>query len=337
MEKALKNEIRRRSNIGSLTVLVFYIIMFVVGYFGNDITELFVSSDSASFNSIHTLVVYTLLYVIGVPLSLLIMKLFRRKDGGLRISESFRRPQMSAGWIAKWILIAVGMTYVVSFASNIIFTIIQMLTGVELHAATVETDSTLIDKLVNFFAVAVLAPIFEELLFRAGNYANGMKYGAWSVAVISSLTFGLWHSNYSQTFYTAVLGLFSCVMYAKTKSIIPSILAHFGLNLIGGIQLVVLDYSVINAMNSGEEVSFADSLGTFAGLMIFFAINVGLAITGLVLFIIELVKHRESFRLENELPDESSAKKTLTYLTAPVTVITFLVFIAVTVINALYL
>ncbi|MBE6862760.1 MAG: CPBP family intramembrane metalloprotease, partial [Ruminococcus sp.] len=256
---------------------------------------------------------------------------------GFRVTESFRKPQMSAGWIAKWVLIAVGMTYVLSFASNIIFNIIKMLTGVELHAATFSTESTLLDKLVNFFAVVVLAPIFEELLFRASNYRNSMKYGAWSMAIISGLTFGLWHSNYSQTFYTALLGVFSCLMYAKTKSIIPSIITHFCLNLIGGLQLMFIDYSVVNAINAGESVNTGDMLSTLAVMLLFVGIIIGLAITGLVLFIIELVKHRESFHIENELPEVPAVKKTLTYLTAPITILMFLAFIAVTVINALYL
>ncbi len=340
MEKDIKSitkEIRRNSNINSTVILIFFALMFVISYIGEPLAKLFVSNDSKSFDSIHTLVVYTLLYAVGVPFSLLIMKLMKRKDGGFKVTESFRKPQMSAGWIAKWVLISVGMTYVVSFASNIIFTLIEMLSGVDLKAATFSTDSTLLDKLVNFFAVTILAPIFEELLFRASNYRNCMKYGAWSMAIISGLTFGLWHSNYSQTFYTALLGIFSCLMYAKTKSIIPSIITHFCLNLIGGLQLVFVDYSVVDAINAGESVSAGDMLGTFAVMMIFVLIIIGLAITGLVLFIIELVKHRDSFRLENELSDVSAVKKTLTYLTAPMTIIMFLAFIAVTVINALYL
>jgi len=72
-------------------------------------------------------------------------------------------------------------------------------------------------------------------------------------------------------------------------------------------------------------------------MLLFVGIIIGLAITGLVLFIIELVKHRESFHIENELPEVPAVKKTLTYLTAPITILMFLAFIAVTVINALYL
>ncbi|MBE6862196.1 MAG: hypothetical protein E7497_04780, partial [Ruminococcus sp.] len=99
--KAIIKEIRRNSNINSAVLLIFFVLMFVVSYFGAPLAELFVSENSESFNSIHTLVIYTLIYAVGVPFSLLIMKLLKRKDGGFRVTESFRKPQMSAGWIAK--------------------------------------------------------------------------------------------------------------------------------------------------------------------------------------------------------------------------------------------
>ncbi len=312
--------------------------MFVASAGAEMLASVIVGSDSANYETVTILITYLIIYPVLVPLLILLMKFFSRKDGGFKVSDSIRRPKMPAGWIAKWILIMVGMTYVLSFVSNIIFILVEMLiqtfTDFELNPATLIPEDNLFNKLVLFFSIVILAPIFEELLFRATNYRNAMKYGAWSMIIISGITFGLWHMNYIQTLYTAFFGVFSCFMYSKTRSIIPSVIAHMSLNLISGIEILLIDYDAVLRFSEGKASLFdvLDSIMIAAVIGVFI---IGLAITGLVLFIIEVVKHRRSFVVENSLPDVPESKKTLTYLTAPVTVIMFLLLGGLTVFNAI--
>lgn len=334
MEKDIIKEMRRNSNINSFLVIIFVLMMYAIVLLGSLIIPLFIKADSAVYESVFTLVIYGCMYVIGVPVLILMLKLFKCNDGGFTIRDSFRKPQMPAGWIAKWLLIIIGMTYLVSYAANLFFLLFQNLTGIELHPAEISTEDNWFDKLVNFIAIVILAPVFEELFFRASNYKNSMKYGAWSMAIISGLTFGLWHQNYAQTFYTTFLGIFSCFLYSKTKSIIPSILLHFCLNFIAGLQLMFIDFDALS--DGSSDMSFEALESMFAALL-FTVIILGLAIAGLILFIVEIANHRESFRLENELPEVSGVKKTLVYLTAPVTILMFIILIGLTVINALML
>ena len=78
-----------------------------------------------------------------------------------------------------------------------------------------------------------------------------------------------------------------------------------------------------------------EHIGNFAVIGIMVMVVMGLLLTGMILFIIELVKHQETFRLENTVPQVSGGKKALVYLTAPVTVICVVGLLAITILNAI--
>lgn len=334
MDKQLSKEIRKNSNINSFIVIIFYILLILVSLFGDNIAALFIDPSSKNFDSVSMLIHYIILYVIGIPVILCIFRILKKKDD-FKILGGFRKPEKSAGWIAKWIIITIGLTYAMSYATTIISTVIQLLTGVELHPIEITSENNALDKTINFFVVVILAPIFEELLFRETIYRNCAKYGAWSMIIITGLTFGLWHGNYAQTLYTATLGAVACLLVAKTRSVFPAMLLHFCLNLIGGLQLIFINFDDLDKMKNMTTISdMLELMDTFIAVLVFDVVIWGLMIAGIVLFIIELVKHRDSFKVENRIPEVLGARKTLTYLTAPVTIIMFVLLTGITVLNA---
>lgn len=87
------------------------------------------------------------------------------------------------------------------------------------------------NRIVEFIAVAVIAPIAEEITFRA--FAFGMirkKTPFWFAALVSSVIFGIAHMNPISFVYTTLLGFLLAYLYEKTGSIIVPILLHFGFN-----------------------------------------------------------------------------------------------------------
>lgn len=96
-----------------------------------------------------------------------------------------------------------------------------------------------------FFGV-VLAPAFEEAVFRLVLF-NAMRHwwGFWPGAIVSSMLFGLAHSQppftpamfISITLPLAVGGLVLCGVYAKTNNAWASFITHGGFN---GFTLVLL-------------------------------------------------------------------------------------------------
>ena len=183
-------------------------------------------------------------------------------------------------------------------------------------------------------AMSVLAPFFEELMFRGTLFRNAEKCGQLTGIIMVGLTFGLWHGSYQQILYAAVMGMCACFMVAKTGSIFPSLILHFTMNTIGAIQSVAL--GSIDFDKFAAELEKGRITGTAPMIIIAVALlSFGLMIVGLVLFVKELRYHRDSFRLINFCPDVSQGKKIVIYLTAPVTILAFAGLIFITVRTAL--
>lgn len=81
----------------------------------------------------------------------------------------------------------------------------------------------------------VLAPIYEELLFRAGLYRFvRQKLGRTPALLVSGASFGAMHANWAGFLPLAVLGMLLALVYEATGSIRVAIIAHglFNLNTI---------------------------------------------------------------------------------------------------------
>jgi membrane protease YdiL (CAAX protease family) len=80
-----------------------------------------------------------------------------------------------------------------------------------------------------------LAPLSEEIIFRAGLYRFArQKLGRMPALLISGICFGMLHANWASFLPLAVLGMLLAVVYETTGSIRVTILAHglFNLNTI---------------------------------------------------------------------------------------------------------
>ena len=82
-----------------------------------------------------------------------------------------------------------------------------------------------------FLIVALLGPVFEEVLFR-GVILGELKteFSFISANIIQSLLFGLAHLGVMQGVYSAVLALFLGFIYFKTENIYTTILIHILFN-----------------------------------------------------------------------------------------------------------
>ncbi len=81
----------------------------------------------------------------------------------------------------------------------------------------------------------VMAPLSEELIFRAGLYRYiRQKLGRWPALLVSGICFGVLHGNWAGFLPLAVLGMLLALAYEATGSIRVPILAHalFNLNTI---------------------------------------------------------------------------------------------------------
>ncbi|RYL87868.1 CPBP family intramembrane metalloprotease [Sporolactobacillus sp. THM7-4] len=83
------------------------------------------------------------------------------------------------------------------------------------------------------FAVSVIGPILEEIVFRKIIYGSlQKKMGFVLAAVISSLIFSVGHFDFQHLLVYFVIGFFLCYVYHKTGRITINMFMHAGMNAI---------------------------------------------------------------------------------------------------------
>lgn len=152
----------------------------------------------------------------------------------------------------------------------------------------------------NFFmkvlVMVILAPIIEEFIFRKLIIDRTEKYGEKYAILFSALSFGLFHMNFYQFFYAFGLGLVFGYVYTRTKDLKYSIIMHMMINFFGS----VIAPAVVNGIDPEKFQLLAENPENpelieqiLPGMMAFLGyifIYYGLAIAGLVLFIINIKK-----------------------------------------------
>ena len=88
--------------------------------------------------------------------------------------------------------------------------------------------------------VAIMAPLVEEIVFRGRIYTR-LKQGMPLVAavIITSLWFGAMHGHPLWVAYASLLGFIMIWIFERTKSLIASMLFHFGYNLVAVIEMAL--------------------------------------------------------------------------------------------------
>lgn len=85
--------------------------------------------------------------------------------------------------------------------------------------------------------VGILAPVFEEVLYRGILFgALRKRFSYLASAMISSIVFGALHMNLIQFIYAAAMGYIFAYFYEKTRKLLFPILAHVFAN---GISLIM--------------------------------------------------------------------------------------------------
>ena len=158
------------------------------------------------------------MYIVAVPLCTLVMKL--TDDSRLTVREHITKSQYLRS-IFMIFPIAVGLGRLSNFLAS-------SLTGGEAENSINVFLSG--DNVLAMIMVAVLAPVFEELVFRKLIIDRTRRYGEWIAILYSSLAFGLFHCNIYQIFYAFVIGILLGYVYVRTGNLILTIIMHMTIN-----------------------------------------------------------------------------------------------------------
>lgn len=326
-KKQINKQIRAISSTSSLPLLIFMIVTLVGGFLRSSIY------NSADFDSIfrnknilyaiQNLVVYPVL----MPILYLIFYKTRGKSQGRRLKDLFKKPERSAGWCIKWIIICIGISQIVNKIFLLALDYILPKFGIYLNQHDSNMEANIFGFILLIISLSVFAPLFEELLFRGIIYRNNENTGQLFAIIISGLAFGLWHTNYTQTVMASICGMSLCFIFAKTKSIIPCIICHFVNNTIVGIMTITTH--ILGTPLESKDIEFklhymftkhffTSCLYSATGLLLLL-----IYILGVIFIIYELIKNRHKLNFAKDNFGISTLKKTIVYFSSPITFITY--------------
>lgn len=178
-----------------------------------------------------------------------------------------------------------------------------------------------------FVLLTVIAPVFEEFVFRGAILHLLQPYGNGLAIFVSAFLFGVYHGNFLQFFYATVLGIALGYITVATKSLFCSTLLHAMFNSISGVILIFSSSESIQNSVLGKTEEFTDSNQLVITFYAIFMILV--LITALVGFLsmINKIRKIKSFKVPPLWTEISNGKKLKIMLLSSTVIISVLLMI----------
>ena len=124
------------------------------------------------------------------------------------------------------------------------------------------------------FFICIVAPVAEEYIFRSLILKPLRAYGDLTAVLVSGIVFGLYHGNFDQFAYAALLGIFFSVVAVKYNSILPVTILHAANNIIvtcasdlnGACENASQQIKIVSG-NISSACSFLSSALVFVGFL----------------------------------------------------------------------
>lgn len=206
-----------------LQMAVPYLYMFVLLAFGNSMP----ASGSVEYQ-----LFYMSFYLIAFLTPSLIYIIFKKLHGekSFNLLPSKQNEELKSSRLRDYICLSfftLATTYAGMYISTYIENFINsfgLQTNMELF--TIEYDN-LTARIINAIIVCVMAPVFEELLFRGAILHALRRFGDTFAIVCSAVVFGLMHGNIHQIPHAVIGGLIFGYIVVKRGSLISSMILHF--------------------------------------------------------------------------------------------------------------
>lgn len=226
-------------------------------------------------------------YLIAVPLcAFLLTRLSNQKPV---------RQKLGAGAYFGWLCVGLTLTTAGNLVGQAITGIISAFTGTTPFSANDLLGQGSVWWALLF--IGILAPVFEEIIFRKFVIGALLGYGEGTAILLSAVVFGLAHGNFTQCFYTFGLGLVLGVLYCRAGKLIATIIPHMALNTCS----TLLSFFVLPHVNELQTADLSpEALPAFLmahglallALLAYGAVFYGGALVGLILIILRAKKTR---------------------------------------------
>ncbi|MBE6838341.1 MAG: CPBP family intramembrane metalloprotease [Ruminococcus sp.] len=198
----------------------------------------------------------------------------------MRLKPLFTTKTFSVGFLLF------GIAFILAWQAVEFFVLIITESGLNIFDLTMlgtdEEPVTAFETAVMTIYSVILAPIFEEILFRGFVLKNLSRFNVRFGIIMSAILFGLFHGNLSQFIGATCFGVIVALTTVKANSLIPAIVMHSVGN--GMLSLMSLIYQSNETV--GDTIYF---IWMFAGAVIF----IFMAIIALIKGIYKLPKKTE--------------------------------------------
>ena len=199
-----------------------------------------------------------------------------------------------------YIFMTFGIGIPLSFVGSLVNTMLTVPFGGSNTSVILEllNSSSILPRIL---VVGILAPIFEELIFRKVLIDRLSRYSTFLAIFVSGLFFGLYHGNFSQFFFATGIGLLFAFLYSKTGKIHLTIILHMIVNLFTSV-ITTTALQKVHAANPNMDMSQEFLMShpeAFAATILMgltYACLALLTIIGIIIFIIFAATRK--FRLE---------------------------------------
>ena len=268
--------------------IIFGLFFLIEGFMG----------DSALYAKIEGSVYYQLListlpmYAVGIPAVLITLKNVPKKQLPLE------KPKMR---FVEWLMmipIAEVAMIIGSYIGSFISEVYSLALGIENNDAVAD----LVDQappVLLFVLTVILAPIFEELIFRKLLLDRLSVYGNKFGIIVTAVAFGLFHGNLDQFFYAALVGVVLGYVAVKSGNWLYAVGVHMVMNFIGGMIPALLGdsitkYTEFTEMVLKDPMAYAsipeEYLPAFLAVSLYTSILSALTVGGVVLLVIGIRK-----------------------------------------------
>lgn len=250
---AERKALRRGANFCGLMVLAMFaanvlisVVILILASFG--VFDL--GADNYGLNNTAYLIFNMVLYLVFLPLPALATAALSRS----RI-HPFPVKKVGMGLTVCLVLAGMGMAILSNLLSSYLMDFLTAI-GIPYPEFPDTMELTALSLILNILSTAVLPALVEEFIFR-GYIQGALKpFGNGIAIVLSAFIFGIFHGNILQFPFAFLMGLVFGWLFAATGSIWPSVLVHFGNNLMS----VLLDWyakAYPNTQNEQITVTFA--------------------------------------------------------------------------------
>ncbi len=163
-----------------------------------------------------------------------------RKEPLDRVIENEKKPPVIT---AMAVCLAVGGRLLVTVYYYLSQEVTTLKESIEDAAATSPELTTTAQLLVALFAIIVVAPLFEEFLFRGIIMNEFLKImRPWAAIGLQGILFGIIHGVLFQSIFAAVMGIFIGIVYFRTKSLKTAVVCHSVFNLSSSLTVIEMDF-----------------------------------------------------------------------------------------------